>query len=379
MNHFAQPKKTKMNLQLSFPIFVGLAASVAVTGCKSKEQTVAPATSTKAVVAEAPGLPQHTVFAASNQVRVVDTRAGKVVGQVDLRKAVREIRFSADGATAYVAASDGVRAIDGRSYEVVGKLSDNPTRYIELSPDGTKLYALEHFVLTKPDGSPDPQPFSLLTIDTQNGRVLSKEVIGERIIYARPAPSKDGRSVYIEESGKIVLGTQGGPWGQGTEVDLRAGMPDDKPFRVRKTIAHFGQHVFVPVEGEMARVLDIDTASGQTRLLSLGAAAAIRGLGITPDGRQLLVNTGVSLTTLDVASGQVVGEPLELPSGQMGCAVSDDGRFAYLAQMRDSAGGPGGAVVAVDLKAQSITHTVHLDNISPWAIAVAPTTKLAAR
>ncbi|CAN0536796.1 unnamed protein product, partial [Laminaria digitata] len=172
--------------------------------------------------------------AASNQVRVVDTRAGKVVGQVPLQKAVREIRFSADGATAYVAASDGVRAIDATSHEV-------------------------------------------------------------------------------------------------------------------------------------------------TRLLSLGDAAAIRGLGITPDGRQLLVNTGVALRTLDVASGQVVGEALQLPAGQMGCAVSDDGRFAYLAQMRDKAGGPGGAVVAVDLKAGSITHTVHLDNISPWAIAVAPTTKLAAR
>lgn len=379
MNHFAQPRSTKMKLQPGRALLAGLAASLALVACKSKEPTAAPSASTKAAVKEAPGLPQHTVFAASNQVRVVDTRAGKVVGQVPLQKAVREIRFSADGATAYVAASDGVRAIDSRTHEVVAKLSDNPTRYIELSPDGSKLYALEHFVLSKADGSPDPQPFSLLTIDTKTGQVVNKEQIGERIIYARPAPSKDGRSVYIEESGKIVLGTEGGKWGQGTEVDLRAGMPADKAYRVRKTIAHFGQHVFVPIEGEVARVLDIDTASGQTRLLSLGSAAAIRGLGITPDGRQLLVNTGVALRTLDVASGQVVGEALQLPAGQMGCAVSDDGRFAYLAQMRDKAGGPGGAVVAVDLKARSITHTVHLDNISPWAIAVAPTTKLAAR
>lgn len=364
---------TQMNHRLRMAqVILPALLSLSLVACKSK--TEAPQVQQEAAAVKA--APAHTVFAASAHVRVLDTARGEVVGRVQMQKAVRVVQFSADGRTAYVAASDGIRAIDRTTFEVVGKLTDNPTRYIELSPDGRQLFALEHFVLKKADGSPDPQPFSLLTIDTETGKVTHKEVVGERMIYARATSASAPHSVLIAESGRIVVGTKDTPWGEGTTIDPLQGLPPETPYRVRNSFAHFGDHVFVAIEGQVARVLHIDTVSGETRFLSLGGPSAVRGLGITPDGRTLVVNTGVSVAMIDVATAQLQGEPVDLPDGEVGCAVTDDGRFAYFAQTRD---GMGGAVLAVDLEARQIVQKIHLDDISPWALAVAPRLKVATR
>lgn len=350
-----------------------LGLALGALACKSKDEAAAPATEVTAKAAAA--RPSHTVFAASAHVRVVDTGASKVVGRVQLQKAVREIRFSPDGATAYVAASDGVRAIDARTHAVLAHLTERPARSIELSADGTTLYVLEHWVKIDEAGRRFPQPFSLVTLDTRTGQVGAREVVGERILYAREAP-EGGRRVLVTEAGEIRLAAAGEAWSEGEPVDPTEGLPPSSPYRVRNTFAHHGDVVFVPVEGSPARVLEIDTKRGATRFVSLGVEAVIRGLGVTPDGATLLVSTGNALHFLDRASGRALGEPLPLEGNHVGCAVSDDGRYAFLAKTID---GTGGAVAVIDVKARRLLETIHLDDISPWAIAVAPTVKVAAR
>jgi hypothetical protein len=60
---------------------------------------------------------------------------------------------------------------------------------------------------------------------------------------------------------------------------------------------------------------------------------------------------------------------LELPAAHTGISISSDGRFAYLAQTVD---GTGGSITAFALDSFSVAKRVHLDDISPWALAVRP-------
>ncbi len=345
-----------------------LCAALVFVGCKSKTEAQAPQVKTEAKAVKVTG-PDSLIFVASAHVRIVDSQRGQVVGRLQLQKAVRMILFSSDGATAYLACSDGVRAVDTSTYKVLSKLTERPARHIRVSADGLRLHVLEHFVITKEDGSREAQPFSLVTVDLRTGAEMSREVVGERILYAHRAPGADGRTLRVAESGQILTGIAGADWNAGTEVDLRQGLEPTVNYRVRKTVAQYKTHLYVPIEGDIARVMDIDSATGDIRYLSLGRAAAIRGLGLTPDGRTLLVNTGLSLEYIDLATGDVSGKGLALPGGLVGAEVSSDGKYVYFAQVRDA---DGGAVLVVDLAKREIVAKIHLDDITPWAIGVAP-------
>lgn len=345
-----------------------LCTALVFVGCKSKTEAETPAVKTEAKAVKKTG-PDSLVFAASAHVRMLDSQRGQIVGRLQLQKAVRMILFSPDGATAYLACSDGVRAVDTSSFKVLSQLTERPARHIRVSADGKQLHVLEHFVITKEDGSRVAQPFSLVTVNLQTGAEVSREVVGERILYAHRAPGADGRTLRVAESGEILTGNAGADWNKGTEIDVRDGLEPTVNYRVRKTVAQFKTHLFVPIEGDIARVMDIDSATGSIRYLSLGRAAAIRGLGVTPDGQTLLVNTGIALEYIDLATGDVSGTALVLPGGLVGCDVSSDGKYVYFAQVRDA---DGGAVLVVDFAKREIVKKIHLDDITPWAIGVAP-------
>lgn len=357
-------------------LFASLGLGLLALGCTEKKADSPAAATTTAAAKAAPtdtARAGHRVFAASAHLRVVDAADQKVVGKVQLQKAVRRIVFSQDGLTAYVAASDGVRAVDTTTFEVIAKLTDRPARYVELDSTGHMLHVLEHWVHIAPNGARTPQPFSLVTIDTRTGAPASKVEVGERVLYARAAEGEGGHWIRVTELGEVSIGTAETPWGEGTKLDPTDGAPD-APYRVRKTIGHHGAHVYLPIESDPARVLDIDTKTGRTRMYSLGEKAAIRGVGVTPDGATLIANTGKTLKFVDLSSGDVT-HTLALPDTHVGCTITDDGRTAYLARVVD---GKGGAVTAIDLTAKTVGDKVHLDDITPWAIAVQPRARLAA-
>jgi hypothetical protein len=343
-----------------------LAASVLLlaTACKAKDEGVA--TATQAVKAEAPA--RDLVFAASSHLRVLDGARGEVVGRLDMLKSVNEIAFSPDGRAAFLAASDGLRVVDTATFELRAKWTENPALFVEVSDDGAQLFVLEHFVTQGEGGVPVVHPYSLVTLDLATGAVLGKVEIGDRVRYARPSEGPGRHSLVVYASGAIVLGRPTEPLGQGRELDPAAGLQPEGPWQVRQTVAYRAGHVYVPIEGTPARIMDVDLERGEARNISLGMPAALRGLGVTPDGKTLLANTGKGLVWLDLASASVTGA-LELPGGLMGCAVRSDGQRAYLAKTVDD---KGGAVLSIDVLERRLLGKAHLDDISPWAIGIAP-------
>ena len=102
-------------------------------GCK--ENTAPDVAKTAAAVikaAEVPTGPSDIVYAASNVIRAVDFSTGRVVGQVDIKKAIRQIRF-ADSGTAYVAASNGLYAVDANRHALIGTGARHALRRRRLS------------------------------------------------------------------------------------------------------------------------------------------------------------------------------------------------------------------------------------------------------
>jgi hypothetical protein len=341
-----------------------LLLGLALVACKKEE--VAPVESkTQAVTAA--NEPADVVYAASAHVRVVDARSGRVVKNIDLQKAVRAVVFSRDGSRAYVAASDGVREIDTRTQEIAAKLTEHPARHVALSEEG-QLYVLEHQVIVQPDETREILPFRLLTIDTAERTVISDEEIGQRVLWAHP-PSKDRFGVVAFESGEIRKIAPGAKLdAEGTAIDPFFGQPSKFRARVREGSIVFGGKAYIPVEAEVARVVEIDLAKGEASAIMLDRPFSLRGLAMTKDGATLLVNAGIGLLAVDMKT-RAVANAMELGSAHAGLSLSSDGRFAYLAQTVD---GTGGSISAVALDSLAVSKRIHLDDISPWALGVQP-------
>lgn len=341
---------------------------LALTACKSKQEEATAPKKTTSSLTEKVALPQDVVYAASAHLRVVDPAAGRVSKKIDLQRAVRVVEFSPDGRRAYVAASDGVRELDAVTHEVRAKLTEHPARNVVLSEDGRTLFVLEHQVERREDGTTEIMPYRLLTIDAAERRVVKREEIGQRILFAHP-PAEGRNGLVVTEAGEIRLVAAGQPLSGGERIDPTGGLPSERnALRARQFTVIAGSKAYVPVEGLPSRVLEIDLASGAVTALNLGLNAAMRGLTVTPDGEQLLVDAGLRLLVVDLEK-RAVSASLELPGGHIGAALSSDARHLYLAQtIQDT----GGAVTVVSLDPLRVAGQIHLDDISPWAIAVRP-------
>ena len=346
---------------------------LALAACKSKqEEAPAPVEAKKAaLVAE----PADVIYAASAHLRIVDAKAGRVVKGIDLQKAVRAVTFTRDGTRAFVAASDGVREIDTEKQEVTAKLTDHPARHVELSEDGRRLYVLEHEVIVHPDQTREIKPYRLLTFDVAKREMIANEEIGQRVLYAHP-PEKDRFGVVVFESGEIRKIAPGRKLGsEGETIDPFFGQPSKYRARVREgSLVHAGR-AYLPIEAQPSRVLEIDLAKGEASAILLDRPYSLRGLAFPSDDRMLL-NAGLFLLSIDMET-RALSAGVELGAAHTGLSVSSDGRFAYLAQTID---GTGGAVAIVSLDpAMEVAKKIHLDDISPWALAVRPRPALATR
>lgn len=348
-------------------------ALVVAPACKSKDEA-----KTKEVAQRSADLlevPVDLVYAASAHIRVVDVGVGQSVRGIDLQRAITSIVFSPDGASAYVGASDGLREVDAQRHEVVRQISNAPVRQVYLSPDGRKVHFLEHDVVTKEGGLREPSPFRLATYDRDKGVVLHREVVAERVLHAVPA-FEEYQALLLLESGVLEVGPEGQPWSEMHAVDLAAGLPGGPGTLTPRPYLAFGpdgRHAYVPVEGGPSRVLELDRKSGGVRAISLGAPALLRGLAVSPDGKLLVVNGSDRVFVVDLGRGVVASE-VALDAAHTGASIGSDGRRAYLAQTVD---GTGGAVTVVRLDPLKVQGKIHLDDISPWVLAVRPQPKLA--
>jgi hypothetical protein len=324
-----------------------------IVACKSKEAPQAEQTSAP-LTAEA----SDTIWAASAHLRIVDSKAGRVVKGIDLQKAVRNLVFSPDGARAWVAASDGVREVDADKQEIVAKLTELPARNVELSEDGRFLFVLQHQVIVHEDQTREILPFRLVTIDVATRAVVSDEEIGQRVLYAHPA-TKDRWGVVAFEDARVRRIAPGAKLSAEGDAVEHGG-------RVREGGMVHGGVVYLPIEAkDHSRVLAIDLTKGEPSMLELDRPYTLRGIAFAGD--RLWVDAGVVLVAVDLKTRAMV-KTIDLPAAHTGISISSNGKLAYLAQTVD---GSGGAVTAIALS-DGEAKKIHLEDISPWALAVRP-------
>lgn len=355
--------------------------ALAVSACTEKKAETSPSTTTVAVAQASRALevPRDRVWAGSAHLRVVDVAAGQVVAGIDLQKAIEDIVFSADGRRAYVATSEGVRVADVESVKIASQLTTSPARQVLLAPDGKSVGVLEHDVTIADNGARTPSAFRWKTLDVDTGRVLSEETVGQRVLGVVPGYGARA-SVIMFESGEIGLIAPGRPLtSEPKTVDLSQGVPSTaKSFLTPRpyfAIAADGRKAWLPVEGLPSRVLEVDLERGTTRAIPLGEGLSLRGLAVTPDGARLVVNASKKLLLVDLATSAVLGQ-VDLGGAHIGAVVSEDGRRAYLAQTIHE---KGGALTVVALDPVRLQGKIHLDDISPWVLGLAPRAAVAAR
>ena len=304
------------------------------------------------------------IWAASGVIRVVDAARQGVIARAPVGHPITSMVFTPDGASAYVGTSQGLYRVEVGTMAMHGPLTTEPIRRLELQ--GNLLSILQHQVIVGPDGTRDIRPFRLVHFDLATEKVVADQEIGQRIHYAS---ERDGRHLVVSEAGEVRIGASPEGLSSGRPLDLPALVPGRGPYRVRGDVTvRDGQRALVAIEGRPAHLLVIDLDSGSARAVDLGRETGIRGLAFLPDGRRAVVNAMSHLLVVDLAAGKVT-EQLELGAPHVGASLSSDGRSLYLAQTVE---GTGGAVTQVHLSPLALGAHVHLDDISPWALAVAP-------
>lgn len=354
-------------------LILSLLALSLPAGCKSKDEAKAQAAEQRAQALL--DVPVDVVYAASAHIRVVDVGVGQSVRGIQLQRAVTSIAFSSDGAFAYVAASDGLREIDAEKHEVTQHLSTAPVRQVLLSPDGRYVYFLEHDVVVSEGGVRAPSAFRLGTYDRDSGQIIDRQAVGERVLQV--LPSFAGRhGLVLFESGVLSLVRPGQDWSQAESIELGVGASADPGISIPRphlALSPDSRRAYLPVEGEVSRVLEIELQTGSTRTISLARPALLRGLALTPDGERLVVNASDKVFLVDVVRAELLSE-VALEHAHTGAAMGSDGRRVYLAQTVD---GTGGAVTVVRLEPLKVQGKIHLSDISPWVLAVRPRPALA--
>jgi hypothetical protein len=348
----------------------------ALLACKSKSEPTTTTTAATAALGTKPAaaradpleVPRDLIWAASAHLRIIDVGAGQVVAGLNLQRAITGIAFTADGSRGFVAASDGVREVDVEQHRVLAQLTNHPARQVLLSDDGARLWVLEHQVIENPGGTREVLPFHLVTIGLKTGQIESDQELGQRILTIVPG-SKDRQQLMLTESGELSLG--------GKTLGLEQGLPSAQGLQARPELVLSGDRViaYVPVQGSPSRILVVDRVRGTVKPIALPRPMLLRGLALSPDGLRLAINTSQSLVTVELTSGKLTGE-IDLAGAHSAIAMAADGRRVYLAQTVD---GTGGAVTSVRLDPLKVEGKIHLDDISPWVLAVRPRAAYAGR
>lgn len=211
---------------------------------------------------------------AESTVTLVDGASHAVLATLPTGKGPHEVRVSADGRSAYVAAGRTVTAIDvpGRRVRADFDLGRFSAHDIRVSRDGTRLWA----------ACAGAQ--AVVELDAVTGQVLRGYGTGQQ------------GSWFVEVS------------------------PDERT-------------LYTPnLEGQSVSI--IDRASGAVKVLPLGFPAY--GIDITPDGAQVWV-TGRDVTVIDAAT-QTVAATVKTPESETGrIRLDTGGRLAVVALARSLA------------------------------------------
>ena len=344
----------------------------------------------------------YVVCEDSDEMLVVDTRAGRVVRRVEVGKRPKGIAISPDGKTLYVSdeASDAVTEMDAQSFAVrrtlkvgwgpVGLTTDRTgdvlyvantlgndvsvidlrtgmekkrleaghyPEYVALSRDGSRVYVANLLARLAPPNEP---PVSELTVIDCAKQVVAARVDVPGVIQMRhiaELPASAGGYVLVpfmrpKNLNPLVQIPQGGYLTHGMAVIRPASSSADGAGSYRVTevlldnIDHYyadGFGVAGTPEGRWALV----TASGAD-VVSVVDAAKLRGLLVRSSARRMeLANR------LDSANEIVAGR-VATGRNPTDVIASADGRFAYIANRMDD------TISVMDMTRRQIASTIDL-------------------
>jgi len=277
-----------------------------------------------------------------SRVAIVDGRTYETLGTVETGKSPHEVRISADGRRAYVAAGNTITVVDlvarrqHALFEVEAGIHD-----VRVSRDGRRLWAASGGAQT------------VFELDAETGQVVKKFDAGQQgpwfVEVSRDektlfTPNLEGKSLSIidRDSGAVKVI----PFGhQAYGIDIT---PD-------------GRHVWVSGGGDLA-VIDTRTKEVVARVKT--SEPETGRLRITRDGKKVVVALEKKLAVFDARTRKLIGE-VALSAVPKVLTLSGDGRHAFLTNPADH------TMSVVDLQSLQQVKTVATGR-KPDGVAWAP-------
>jgi DNA-binding beta-propeller fold protein YncE len=302
------------------------------------------------------------LFVTSNVIQVVDGTAGTVVGSIDLgRSMVRDIVFSADGATAYVAHSSGVSVVDVASQQVRATWSDRVVTDLALRESEGKLYTLQH---------KSGEPYEIVVYDVASGQERTSYEVDHRALdISVPGAGERVYTTNIHRATVSGYDRLSGEARGSTPISSATSEADLQTYIVKSLVSSDGRSVYVVMNGENAGIRVVDALTGEPlQTISLGHPAYVRDAVLSPDGTRAYLSAIDHLSVVDLASGkEIAWAPIALP--HQGIAISPQGDRLYVANPIYE---EGGSVTIVDASSFEVVGRVEVPEISPFRVAVVP-------
>ena len=302
------------------------------------------------------------VYTASNTIAVVDVGAGEVLKEVPLEHFVTDIVFGSAGDRAYVATSNGVMVLDTKDYTVLSRLTDLPVKTLELSPDNTVLYAMDHPVLVKEDGSPKGGDYQIKAIDISTGKTVHSYVLGEG--YYDFHLAADGRTLFaLKSQSKEVDVIDTNSWQKMRTISIDA----DEPLWRSAGSREKGE-LYIPQYGSKGYLWVLDTGNDNVRKVELNEELRLRGIAFSSETNRLYLLSLGHILVIDATEGKVI-KRASLDTPYQGMSCSNDGKKIYLS---NPVYHKGGSIAVVDGESLAIEKIIDIPTISPIAIATRP-------
>lgn len=295
-----------------------------------------------------------------------------------------DIAISRDGQTLFSlrTGTDGALTIidepTGTVRNVV-PVGSNP-QDVAVSPDGSRAYVVNQ-------GVDQALGRTVSVIDTSAYRVVATVTVGNFPIAIRVSP--DGKHAYAANSGSIADGG-----GSITTIDTATNTTVGAAVPIRPTPDHFsvspdGRYLYVPdnntksTPGNTMSVVDTTTNS-VVRTFPVGPAP--RATAVSPDGRRVWVAAAGdpttsprgSLSSIDLATGQVTTVAPQAVNKPRGVAVSPDGSTLVVTDNGAPNAGavPDNAVLILDAASGTVRRSVVIGG-EPKQITFSPDSRTA--
>lgn len=313
-----------------------------------------------AVTAQALEHVEGEMFGSSSKVAVVNTKTYAVVKEVRPGWAPRFMNLSPDGTKVYVNEYRGkVHIIDIASDDLIDSiLLTRPATYrpfdIAITPDGSKLLVYASGIN------------QVLIIDTATHALLARFDAFSDVI----AISSDGQRAYIPGSRFAVIDVPRLTVKYIEMSDIGGGnskivlSKDDRIAYIADT------------QRDLLQVVDLESWRLIANIPVGNMGSPEVGLAITPDGNKVFISNGYSknISVVSTTENKVI-DTIPMESVLAGIAISPDGRIAYVIEIQSPVGGQRGVVtidVATHRVIQRLGQTEPLAFGHPLEVAVSP-------